>query len=217
MYCIQHLNGASVERCTIHRQYDIHGCTEEDWRACLCTVQPIISFSKRVLLCWLSNTDTSSYSVWRIFSPFTFILSKKKKKQATWINLFQSECSTGSFTNTCKCNYKSNYYIYPFHSCSFWSAEEEREVEAAQTEFRQKEIKPGAKILLPSFVPASRARNRVHINLTEAWIHSHVKSTFSAIHCKQFKTLPDGKRQACRHLSLQSLSGIFKEPLNLPD
>lgn len=67
------------------------------------------------------------------------------------------------------------------------------------------------------FVPASRARNRVHINLTEAWIHSHVKSTFSAIHCKQFKTLPDGKRQACRHLSLQSLSGIFKEPLNLPD
>lgn len=89
MYCIQHLNGASVERCTIHRQYDIHGCTEEDWRACLCTMQPIISFSKRVLLCWLSNTDTSSYSVWRIFSPFTFILSKKKKNkllESTYFN-----------------------------------------------------------------------------------------------------------------------------------
>lgn len=76
--CIFHihlyLKRACVERCTIHRCYHIHGCTEEDWHVCLCRVQPIISRSMPVLPCGLSNTNTFSNSIWRIFPLFPFTL-----------------------------------------------------------------------------------------------------------------------------------------------
>lgn len=69
-----------------------------------------------------------------------------------------------------------------------------------EAEFRhqrwwQKEIRPTAKSrsLLCSCITCE---NRVQINLIEAWIPTHIKSTFSTFHCKQFKTLPGGKRQA---------------------
>lgn len=118
--------------------------------------------------------------------------------KSTYFNQTRTDSPKGFYD---RCVKGCNYFYSSFPLCCCWGPEVRHEVEVAQKrssdtrddDRRKSSLRPKSCSLLCSCITCE---NRVQINLIEAWIPTHIKSTFSTFHCKHFKTLPGGKRHA---------------------